>query len=286
MTTRMKSIPGNSVRNLLRSSLIFSLLLLVVHTPSNAAEPTRPLIVAHRGLLLHAPENTLANFRASLELRLGFEFDVERSRDGVLVCIHDSTVDRTTNGKGFVAELTLEQIRKLDAGSWFDPKFAGEKVPTVEEVLELVAAYRQHDVLIAVDLKAANAERDVVRLAEKHKVLNRLLFIGRTISESNVRDHIRNTSPHAHAAVVANNSREHPAALAAPNADWVYVRYLPSQLEIAAIHDQGRRVFIAGPTVGGNLPDNWRYAARLGIDGILTDYPLELRTTLREIQAR
>ena len=63
-----------------------------------AAEP--PLIVAHRGLLLHAPENTLANSRACLELRLGFEFDVEKTKDGHLVCIHDGTVDRTTNGTG------------------------------------------------------------------------------------------------------------------------------------------------------------------------------------------
>jgi glycerophosphoryl diester phosphodiesterase len=66
-----------------------------------------------------------ANFRACLELRLGFEFDVQRSKDGQLVCIHDNTVDRTTNGTGNVAELTLEQIRRLDAGNWFDLKFAG-----------------------------------------------------------------------------------------------------------------------------------------------------------------
>ncbi|MDP6444823.1 MAG: glycerophosphodiester phosphodiesterase family protein, partial [Pirellulaceae bacterium] len=83
---------------------------------ADAAEPTRPLIVAHRGLLRYAPENTLTNFRACLELRIGFEFDVERTKDGHLVCIHDSTVDRTTNGTGKVSELTLAQIRELDAG--------------------------------------------------------------------------------------------------------------------------------------------------------------------------
>ncbi|MGZ0173773.1 MAG: glycerophosphodiester phosphodiesterase [Planctomycetales bacterium] len=142
-----------------------------------------PLVVAHRGLLRHAPENTLANFRACLELRIGFEFDVERTKDGQLICIHDGTVNRTTNGTGKVSELRLAQMRELDAGSWFDPKFAGEKVPTVDEVLKLIDEYRQHDVLIAVDLKAANVGRGVVRLAEQHEVLDRLLFIGRTISE-------------------------------------------------------------------------------------------------------
>jgi len=72
-----------------------ALWLLAVPLMSNAEDP---LIVAHRGLLHHAPENTLAYFRACLELRIGFEFDVERTKDGQLVCVHDDTVDRTTNG--------------------------------------------------------------------------------------------------------------------------------------------------------------------------------------------
>src|SRR3954468_2849706 len=115
----------------LRSFLLPVLWLLVVPANSFAAEREQTLIVAHRGLLRHAPENTLANFRACLELRLGFEFDVQRTKDGHLVCIHDETVDRTTNGTGTASGMTLEQIRRLDAGKWFDPRFAGEKVPTV-----------------------------------------------------------------------------------------------------------------------------------------------------------
>ena len=268
----------------LRSSLLLTLSFLLVqtHSTANAAEPRRPLIVAHRGLLLHAPENTLANFRACLELRLGFEFDVERTGDGHLVCIHDSTVDRTTNGKGQIAELTLEQIRQRDAGSWFDPRFAGEKVPTVEEVLKLVSEYRQHDVLVAVDLKAEGVEADVARMAEKHKVLDRLLFIGRTISESKVRDHIQGVSTKSHAAAVANNAEEFPTAVAASNADWVYFRFIPSKEQIETVHRARKRAFIAGLTVSGNVPENWRLASNVGIDAILTDYPLELRTTLRQ----
>lgn len=256
--------------------------LLLVHTSLSAAEPSKPLIVAHRGLLRHAPENTLANFRACLEIRLGFEFDVERTKDGHLVCIHDNTVDRTTNGTGKVADLTLKQIRELDAGSWFDPKFAGEKVPTVDEVLKLVAEYREHNILIAVDLKAENVGQDVVRLAEKHTVLHRLLFIGRTITEPKLRKRIRNASAKAHTAAVANNSEEFPKALAAPNADWVYVRFLPTKEQIDAVHRAKKRAFIAGPTVSGNVPKNWRHSADVGMDAILTDYPLELRTAFRQ----
>jgi glycerophosphoryl diester phosphodiesterase len=142
--------------------ILLLLLYLVAAGPHAVADERRPLIVAHRGLLRHAPENTLANFRACLELRFGFEFDVQATKDGRLVCIHDDAVDRTTDGTGRVAELTLAGIRRLDAGSWFHPMFAGQNVPTVEEVPKLVAEYRQNDFLVAVDLKAENVARDVV----------------------------------------------------------------------------------------------------------------------------
>lgn len=249
------------------------------------AHAGEPLIVAHRGLLRHAPENTLANFRACLELRIGFEFDVERTKDGHLVCIHDSTVDRTTDGSGKVCNMTLADLRKLDAGSWFDAKFAGEQVPTVDEVLGLISAYKQHDVLIAVDLKAANVGADVVRLAEKHKVLHRLLFIGRTIADPTLRQQIKKASMKAQTAAVANNADEFFSALAAPNANWVYVRYLPTKEQLDAVHQAKKRAFIAGATVSGNLAKNWQHVTRVGMDGILTDYPLSLRTTLRELQS-
>jgi glycerophosphoryl diester phosphodiesterase len=263
-------------------AVLLSFALAFIQTEAYAE---RPLIVAHRGLLRHAPENTLANFRACLELRISFEFDVERTRDGQLVCIHDGTIDRTTNGTGKVSELTLAQMRKLDAGSWFDPKFAGEKVPTVDEVLKLVAEYRQHDVLIAVDLKAANVGQDVVRLAEQHEVLDRLLFIGRTISQPELRNKIKDASSRTHTAAVANNPGEFSLALSARNADWVYVRYLPTRKAVDAVHQAKKRVFIAGSTVGGNVPSNWKYATNVGIDAILTDYPLLLRGTVRDLRA-
>jgi glycerophosphoryl diester phosphodiesterase len=264
-----------------RCSLLMAHFLLAVQACAVAQEPI-PLIVAHRGLLQHAPENTLANFRACLELRLGFEFDVQRTNDGHLVCIHDDTVTRTTNGTGKVADLTLEEIRQLDAGRWFDSKFAGEKIPTVEEVLKLVADHRQQEVLVAVDLKAEGVEHDVVRLAEKHKVIHRLLFIGRTISEPEARERIKAASTKAQTATVANNADEFLKAIAAPNTDCVYFRYLPPQEQMDAVRAAGKRSFIAGTAVSGNVPENWRQAADAGIDGILTDFPLELRVMLRK----
>jgi glycerophosphoryl diester phosphodiesterase len=98
------------------------------------------VIEAHRGDSTNAPENTLAAFRAAVALPVKWiELDVHPTQDGALVVIHDDTVDRTTDGSGAVCDLTREALRRLDAGSWFDAQFAGERIPTLAEVLDLVA---------------------------------------------------------------------------------------------------------------------------------------------------
>src|SRR5262245_12400929 len=113
-----------------RAGVLVLLASVVVSGPRlvDAAEPapapTR--VVGHRGLIKHAPEETLADFNACIDLRVDIELDVRRTRDGQLVCLHDETVDRTTDGTGKVAEMSLREVQKLDAGKKFDPAFAGE----------------------------------------------------------------------------------------------------------------------------------------------------------------
>ena len=99
-----------------------------------------PVIEAHRGDSANAPENTLAAFQRALALGVAWiELDVHPAKDGTLMVLHDDTVDRTTNGSGAVRDLTPDQLRRLDAGSWFAPSFSGERIPGLPEVLELVA---------------------------------------------------------------------------------------------------------------------------------------------------
>jgi glycerophosphoryl diester phosphodiesterase len=94
-------------------------------------------VIAHRGASAYAPENTLASFRQAVEMKADwFELDCTLTRDGEVIVIHDDKVDRTTNGKGAVRTLSLEEIKKLDAGSWKDPQFAGERLPTLGEALD------------------------------------------------------------------------------------------------------------------------------------------------------
>jgi glycerophosphoryl diester phosphodiesterase len=115
------------------------------------AQKKLPQVLAHRGASGSAPETTLASYRRALELNVDFlELDVQMSSDGELVAIHDPMVDRTTNGKGAVGEMTLAQIRALDAGTWFNrtfpdrarPEFAGERIPTLDEIIPLAAPSR------------------------------------------------------------------------------------------------------------------------------------------------
>jgi len=206
---------------------------------------------------------------------------VQRSKDGHLVCIHDDAVDRTTDGTGRVANLTLADLKKLDTGSWFDPAFQGEQIPTLDEVFETLSRY-PHRVLVAMDLKTADVEEDVIRLAKQYGVLGKLLFIGRTIRTPEVRQRLRKAARKAQIAAVANTRDELAAAIEDTYADWVYVRYVPNKEDVAKIHDGGQQVFIAGPTVAGEEIENWKTVTARGVDGILTDFPLSLKRVLRE----
>ena len=112
----------------------------------------RPLIFAHRGASHAAPENTLPAFRRAVNVGAdGVELDVHLTRDGVPVVIHDETVNATTDGTGRVTEMTLAEVKALDAGRHVDPAFAGTRVPTLEEVLVEIG----EKLLVNVELKPA-----------------------------------------------------------------------------------------------------------------------------------
>ena len=275
-----------TLRFILVAGFLLSVLGAVLAAPGGAAPGSRsrdPRLVAHRGLLRHAPENTLANFTACLGLGLGFETDLRRTRDGQLVCIHDATVDRTTDGTGAVAERTLAELQRLDAGSWFDRSFAGHRIPTLEQVFALVRELGSPETLIAMDLKGADEriEEEMVSTAKRYAVLDRVLAIGRPIEDREARLRLRRADPRAHTARLVNTPQELAEALPEKDADWTYVRFIPSAAEVNALHRAGKRVFIAGPLVVAARPENWKLARERGLDAVLTDEPLEVRQVWR-----
>ena len=137
----------------------------------------RVLNFAHRGASHDAPENTLAAFRLAVEMGAdGVELDVQASKDGEAVVIHNFTVDATTDGQGAVKNKTLAELKELDAGSWFDDRFAGQRIPTLQEVIVEVG----HQLLLNIELKtkafgSGGLAAEVVRLIEDHNLVHRVV---------------------------------------------------------------------------------------------------------------
>lgn len=137
-----------------------------------------PILLAHRGDLANAPENTLPSFSQAIQKGAdGVELDAKLTADGHVIVIHDPTVDRTTNGSGKVASFTLEAIRELDAGAWFDSQFAGTKVPLLEEVFETVGRNK----LINIELTNYSSPKDgltqkVCELIKRHNNGQQIIF--------------------------------------------------------------------------------------------------------------
>lgn len=122
------------------------------HTGQNSADKTGvPIIFAHRGASGTRPENTMAAFRRAIELGgTGIETDVQLSADGEPVLIHDETLSRTASAPGWVGDTSYEELRGLDAGSWFHPEFMGERIPHLNELLKLA---REWNIVVNIELK-------------------------------------------------------------------------------------------------------------------------------------
>ena len=118
---------------------------------------TSPLIIAHRGFRSKYPENTLTAFEAAIDAGAKMiELDVTLSKDREVIVIHDDTLDRTTNGKGPVKKYSLAELKRLDAGSWFDSSFKGEQIPTLGQVLDLI----KNRILLNIEIKKSAYESD------------------------------------------------------------------------------------------------------------------------------
>jgi glycerophosphoryl diester phosphodiesterase len=127
-----------------------------------------PLVYAHRGASAYAPENTLAAFRVALKQGAdGIELDAKLSADGVVVVMHDPTVDRTTDGTGLISRLTVSELKRLDAGSCFSPEFKDETIPTLEEVFEAVGG----KLLINIELTNYASPLDALPIRVAHLIM-------------------------------------------------------------------------------------------------------------------
>lgn len=119
--------------------------------------PEKPLVIAHRGYSRVAPENTLMAYQKAIEVGADMvEMDINLTKDGELVMIHDHFLERTTNGKGLVQDYTLSELKQLDAGFHFQPRIEGARIPTLEETIQLI---QEAGVLACFEIKGGNPER-------------------------------------------------------------------------------------------------------------------------------
>ncbi len=170
------------------------LLVLLILIFSHETVFNQPEIIAHRGASADAPENTIAAFRKAVELGADYiEIDLRQSKDGELIVIHDGSVDRTTNGNGDVDELTFSELRKFDAGSWFDKKLNSEKIPSLQEVISLLG----DSVQIIIEFKESNDshpgfEEKVISLIKKNNLEQQTILKS---FDPNVLERLRKRAP-------------------------------------------------------------------------------------------
>ncbi len=234
-----------------------------------------PVITGHRGFQGRYPENTLISFQAAVAAGVDvIEMDVHLTRDGVPVIIHDDTVDRTSDGRGRVDGLRLKEIRALDAGGWFAPRFAGQRIPTLAEVLERFGGR----VVLNVEIKAHGRAGGDVERAVVREVAQRGLTAGVMISsfDADILSRVRRLSPATAVALIAKHSVEGPALHVCRQLGvFSYhpsARFTDARL-VAAMHAAGIRVFCYNADSAADV----RRLARLGADGVIAKDPLLAR---------
>ena len=227
------------------------------------------LLIAHRGASGHAPENTLAAFKKAVALGATFiETDLQLTRDARLVAIHDETVNRTTNGKGAVHDMTLADLRRLDAGSWFGSEYAGERIPTLAEILEFA---KKHDVVFYLEMKPGGS------WGGEHALISTLRDSGQV-----ARTVIISFDPN----ILATVRKIEPTVMTALLYDGQVEKPLEQALEIGA-----RQLAVRGDLVSPwlltaarkkdlqvvcwtvNHSAHMRVLMAAGVDGIMSDYP-------------
>lgn len=236
---------------------------------------SEPFIWAHRGASAEAPENTLVAFDLALRQGAqGVELDVHLSRDGVPMVIHDETLDRTSNGRGRVSGQTSRALQTLDAGGWFSPAYSGERIPTLEQVLQLVGAQAR----INIEIKSSAAGAAVLTLLQRYPASRVLVssFDHRLLAR------LRGLAPELALGFLVDSPwwRSGLGRALASGGESLHPRQeLVSRPMLQACHRAGLKVYpwtVDASQRGAEL-------VRLGCDGLFTNCPGALMAALRRV---
>jgi len=236
------------------------------------------LVIAHRGASGNAPENTMAAFRKAVALGATFiETDLQLSRDARFVAIHDATVNRTTNGQGAVHDMTLAELRKLDAGSWFGSEFGGERIPTLEEIFEFS---KKNDVVFYLEIKPAGSwggEHALIGALRESGEIPRAVVIS---FDPSIVMSLRKIEPTLMTGLLYDGQIENPLEKAvAIGARQLAVR---GDLVTPAMLAEARKKDLQVVCWTVNHSAHMRMLAAAGVDGIMSDYPDRLVAAVRK----
>jgi glycerophosphoryl diester phosphodiesterase len=236
------------------------------------------LVIAHRGASGNAPENTMAAFRKAVALGATFiETDLQLSRDARFVAIHDATVNRTTNGQGAVHDMTLAELRKLDAGSWFGSEFGGERIPTLEEILEFS---KKNDVVFYLEIKPAGSwggEHALIGALRESGEIPRAVVIS---FDPSIVMSLRKIEPTLMTGLLYDGQLDNPLEKAvAIGARQLAVR---GDLVTPAMLAEAKKKDLQVVCWTVNHPAHMRMLAAAGVDGIMSDYPDRLVAVVKK----
>lgn len=247
--------------------------VLALCLPPAAAQNRRVVAISHRGEHLQRPENTIPAFQEAIRVGADFiEVDVQTTADGKLVLSHDATVDRCTNGKGRLSEMTFDQVEALDAGIKKGPAYASARIPTFDQALDLARG----KIGIYVDVKNATAQ-DLVAHIDGHQMTDRVVIyckpaICKQIEELNPNLKVMPESTSVeHSRMLIDLL--HPKVIAFGVGDFTP--------EIIAVARQANAAIYVDRMGTTDTPEGWQSAIDAGADGIQTDRPGPLVEYLR-----
>lgn len=242
-----------------------------IHPVIDALTSRGTLVIGHRGARAYAPMNTIPSFELALAQGAhGLELDVHRSADGYPVVVHDFSVDATSDGSGRVAEMTLAQLKALDAGSYFSPEYAGTRIPTLDEVFEAV----NRRAFINVEIKSETVETDGVEEVVADCIRRHNMGELVILSSFNPYTLLRFRAIMPEVAIAFLYDNESPAGVWDVLGDTPYEAFHPYQGDVTA-------EFLAPHIAKGRMINSWTVndPARalelrdLGVHGIITDKP-------------
>ena len=268
------------VRVYSRALFVLAALSLTAHLSLFGAEP-KTKVYGHRGMVQQYPENTMAAFKACVDQGISIELDVYLTQDRVPVVIHDATVDRTTNGSGEVMSMTLRELKALDAGSWYDPKFKKEKIPTLGEVFDMISRRdKNKDTYVAINMKklSRGIEEKIVSLAERFDMVERVFSFG---MDSRSTERFKIANAHFPVSGRARNQEDVETVLRTTYFDYIWVTprppYMPTRETVQTASEGRKRILVY---IRENEPGRWKAAHAAGVAAIATDYPVEAKKLL------